>query len=249
VKKWLCTVCGYIHEGETPPDACPVCGVGPDKFTLVAPPAAPAAKRWKCTVCDYVHEGETPPDICPVCGVGPDQFILLADEIATLTADTVAVVDPGAVNAALDTISYGLYVVSAASGGKINGQIANTVFQLTAVPPMIAACLNKHNLTHEYILASGAFTVSVLCQDQTATVKKFGYQSGRKADKFADTPYIPGRNGCPILAGSLGYLEAEVLPDKTVDVGTHTLFVARVTAGRPLAGRQALTYAHYRQVK
>ena len=32
VKKWECTVCGYIHEGPQPPDACPVCGVGPEYF-------------------------------------------------------------------------------------------------------------------------------------------------------------------------------------------------------------------------
>ncbi len=246
MKKWVCKVCGYIHEGETPPDVCPVCGVGPEEFTLVAPPAV---KRWKCTVCDYVHEGETPPDVCPVCGVGPEKFILLTGEIETLTADAVAASDDATINAALDTVSYGLYIVSAASGGKINGQTANSVFQLTAVPPQIAVCLNKQNLTHEYITASGAFAVSILCQDQVGTVKKFGYQSGRKADKFADTPYLTGNNGCPILADSLAYIEAEVLPDKTVDVGTHTLFVARATAGRSVAGRQPMTYAHYRKVK
>ncbi|EAT15313.1 NADH peroxidase [Desulfuromonas acetoxidans] len=32
MKKWVCTVCGYIHEGETAPDKCPQCGVGADKF-------------------------------------------------------------------------------------------------------------------------------------------------------------------------------------------------------------------------
>ena len=31
-KKWICTVCGYVHEGPEPPEKCPVCGVGPDKF-------------------------------------------------------------------------------------------------------------------------------------------------------------------------------------------------------------------------
>lgn len=35
MKKWRCTVCNYIHEGDTPPDKCPVCGVGPDKFVLL----------------------------------------------------------------------------------------------------------------------------------------------------------------------------------------------------------------------
>ncbi|MGL4848164.1 MAG: NADH peroxidase [Clostridium sp.] len=32
MKKFVCTVCGYIHEGATPPDICPVCKVGADKF-------------------------------------------------------------------------------------------------------------------------------------------------------------------------------------------------------------------------
>jgi len=32
MKKWVCTVCGYVHEGENPPEKCPTCGVGPDKF-------------------------------------------------------------------------------------------------------------------------------------------------------------------------------------------------------------------------
>jgi len=33
MKKFVCTICGYIHEGDAPPAACPQCGVGPDKFT------------------------------------------------------------------------------------------------------------------------------------------------------------------------------------------------------------------------
>ena len=32
MKKFVCTVCGYVHEGETAPEVCPVCGVGADKF-------------------------------------------------------------------------------------------------------------------------------------------------------------------------------------------------------------------------
>ena len=32
MKKFVCTVCGYIHEGENAPEICPVCKVGADKF-------------------------------------------------------------------------------------------------------------------------------------------------------------------------------------------------------------------------
>ena len=31
--KWVCPVCGYVHEGDTPPEACPVCKVPGSKFT------------------------------------------------------------------------------------------------------------------------------------------------------------------------------------------------------------------------
>ena len=32
MKKWVCQVCGYIYEGENPPEECPVCHVGAEKF-------------------------------------------------------------------------------------------------------------------------------------------------------------------------------------------------------------------------
>ena len=251
MKKWVCNVCGYVHEGETPPDICPLCGVGPEEFSLQedAPPKAAPPKRWKCIVCDYVHTGDEPPDICPVCGVGKDKFILLVDEIIELTPDSIASAGEGTVNAALDAITYGLYVVSSFNDGKINAQIANSLFQLTSKPPQIAACLNKRNLTTDFVLASQRFAVSILTQDQSDIVKVFGYQSGRNADKFANVKYVPGQNGCPILTDCLAYLEAEVIPDKTVDVGTHILFVAKVTSGRLATKRDALTYSFYRNKK
>jgi rubrerythrin len=31
-KKWICTVCGYVHEGPTPPEQCPQCKVPASKF-------------------------------------------------------------------------------------------------------------------------------------------------------------------------------------------------------------------------
>ena len=36
MKTWKCTVCGYIHEGDAPPEFCPVCNWGSDKFIQIA---------------------------------------------------------------------------------------------------------------------------------------------------------------------------------------------------------------------
>ena len=33
MKKFVCSVCGYVHEGDAAPEKCPQCGVGADKFT------------------------------------------------------------------------------------------------------------------------------------------------------------------------------------------------------------------------
>jgi rubrerythrin len=34
MKKWVCTVCGYVHEGENPPAKCPTCGAPAEKFNV-----------------------------------------------------------------------------------------------------------------------------------------------------------------------------------------------------------------------
>jgi len=36
MKKWVCAVCGYVHEGPTPPEKCPQCGASKDKFSELA---------------------------------------------------------------------------------------------------------------------------------------------------------------------------------------------------------------------
>ena len=86
-----CSVCGYIHRGDDPPDKCPVCGAESENFNVVTSPSDAveaeavepdeADKKWKCTVCGYIHTGPTPPDECPVCGADRSLFVLLpADE-------------------------------------------------------------------------------------------------------------------------------------------------------------------------
>ncbi len=77
-KAWRCSVCGYIHRGDQPPECCPVCGSSPSDFEpwKDETPAeqAQAPERWQCLNCNYVHEGVEAPDICPVCGAEKDKF-------------------------------------------------------------------------------------------------------------------------------------------------------------------------------
>ena len=45
MKKWVCPVCGYVHEGDTPPEFCPVCKVPGSKFKEMAADAKLAAEH------------------------------------------------------------------------------------------------------------------------------------------------------------------------------------------------------------
>lgn len=150
---------------------------------------------------------------------------------------------------ALYTITYGLYVVASKKGERLNGQVANTVFQITSEPPTVAVSINKNNLTHEFIKESRLFTVSVLEQETPLSlIGQFGFKSGREADKFAGVQYGLSPNGVPYLtAHALAYLEAEVVQE--VDAGTHTIFIGRLTDAGVLKEGTPMTYAYYHQVK
>jgi rubredoxin/flavin reductase (DIM6/NTAB) family NADH-FMN oxidoreductase RutF len=149
----------------------------------------------------------------------------------------------------LHNIGYGMYVVSSAKEGKFNGQIVNTVFQITNEPVMLGVSINKQNLTHEYIKASNRLSVSIISQDAPLSfIGKFGFKSGRSEDKFKDTKYTVLDTGTPVIVDYvLGYLEGEVV--KEFDCGSHTLFLVKITDSRLLATGTPMTYAYYHQVK
>ena len=90
----------------------------------------------------------------------------------------------------LHNISYGMFIVSSSKDKALNGQIANTVFQITSEPVSVAISINKKNLTHEYIESSGRFSISIL-EEETPLVfiGKFGFKSGKQEDKFKDTGF------------------------------------------------------------
>ncbi|MCI5623364.1 MULTISPECIES: flavin reductase [Anaerostipes] len=147
---------------------------------------------------------------------------------------------------AMYKLSYGLFVLSAKNGEKDNGCIVNTVQQVTTSPNRILVAVNKGNFTHDMIMETGTFNVSILSEEATFdTFKHFGFQSGRdvdKLEKFDD--YQRADNGIIYLTkGANAYLCAKVF--HSIDMGSHTLFLADVTDGDVLNDTESVTYAYY----
>jgi len=150
---------------------------------------------------------------------------------------------------ALCKLGYGLYVVCSRKGNKLDGQIANTVFQITSEPPTVAVSINKNNLTHEFIKESKVLAVSVISQDTPLSfIGHFGFKSGRDIDKLEDISYKTGETQAPVVTdNALAYLEARVIQE--VDVGTHTIFIGELVGADVLREDEPMTYAYYHQVK
>ena len=150
---------------------------------------------------------------------------------------------------ALYPLSYGMYVVGSRKGNKINAQIANTVIQVCSDPPTISVCINKGNLTHEFIKDSKVFSVSVLSQETPLSfIGRFGFKSGRDMNKFEGVNYKVGETKAPIvLDNALSYMEAKMI--SSLDTKTHTIFVGELVDAGVLKEGEPMTYAYYHEVK
>lgn len=148
-------------------------------------------------------------------------------------------------NNALFKLSYGLFVLTARQEQKDNGCIINTAIQITDAPKRIQICVNKQNLTHDMILQTGIFNVSVLSQDAVFWVfQHYGFQSGRDTDKFENIPAARTSNGVRYVQGCANaVISGKVI--NTVDCGTHTLFIADVTDAEILSDEPSMTYQYY----
>ena len=148
-------------------------------------------------------------------------------------------------NKAMHKLSYGLYIVTTKDGEKANGCIVNTAIQAASTPNQLCICINKANYTHDMVLKTGVFNVSVLSKTaQFPLYQRFGFQSGRDVDKFANITAPADENAVPYL----GWQTCSVLSAKVVsrqDLGTHTLFIAEVTDAKLLSDNPPLTYADY----
>ena len=148
---------------------------------------------------------------------------------------------------AMYKLSYGLFILTAKDGEKDNGCIVNTVTQVTSEPNRIAVAVNKQNYTHDMIVKTGVFNVSVRTESSKfATYKHWGFQSGADTDKLEAVSFKRAENGVVYIAEETNALIcAKVI--ETIDLGTHSLFIADVTDAEVLGDEPSVTYDFYQK--
>jgi flavorubredoxin/flavin reductase (DIM6/NTAB) family NADH-FMN oxidoreductase RutF len=150
-------------------------------------------------------------------------------------------VDP----AAMFKLQYGLFILSAKDGTKDNGCVINVASQITVSPIRIAIAVNKANYTHDMVLKTGEFNLSVLTESVPFRFfEHFGFHSGRDTDKFADGKFGRAANGiCYVSQHANCVISGKVV--ETLDTGTHTVFLADVTQTLVLSAEPSVTYQYY----
>ncbi|MCL2425790.1 MAG: flavin reductase [Oscillospiraceae bacterium] len=147
---------------------------------------------------------------------------------------------------AMNKLSYGLFVLTTRNDKNDNGCIINTAMQLTSTPLRVSIAVNKANFTHDIIVKTGVFNVSILATDAPFDVfKQFGFASGKDTDKFANVDYTNrSSNGIRYIPEHTNsVISAKVC--ESYDCGTHTLFIADVMESFVLSREPSVTYQYY----
>ena len=148
----------------------------------------------------------------------------------------------------LHQIQYGIFIITSVTDTKINGQIATVAFQVTSKPAQIATCLNKNTLTHQFVMESKVFGISIITEEADLKfIGKFGFRSGRDIDKFIDTNYKKSITGSPLVLDHVSAI-FDLKVNQIIDVGTHTLFIGEILASEKISEKKPITYDYYHKV-
>lgn len=129
----------------------------------------------------------------------------------------------------LGHLTYGLYVVTAASGERLSASTITWLSQASFHPPMVTIAVRKEGSLHDVILKSAAFVVHLIDQKQQDFAAAFfktvrhekGMLNGYSFDPSSST-------GAPIFRDAPAWFEARVVD--TLPGGDHTVFLAEIIA-------------------
>lgn len=129
----------------------------------------------------------------------------------------------------LAKLEYGVYVLTMGNGVNGNAFTASWLSQISSDPPMIAVAIHNSHQSARLLGEMSSFAVNLLPQGQEAVAKAYygPAESGyRKLDatKVGEAP----KSGCPIIGGSVGYLDCRIV--KRSPAGNHTVLFGEVLA-------------------
>ena len=148
--------------------------------------------------------------------------------------------DRNSIPQALRYLTHGVYVLGTRRGRQSNAMTASWVMQTSERPPCVAVAVRNDRYSHDIVLESQTFALSVLRDDQVDVATHFADTSGEYHDKLQGVPYGLTPGGSPFLLDCLAYLDCKVID--RARAGDHTVVVGEVTASDTLDESYPLIY-------
>ncbi|NEQ99895.1 MAG: MBL fold metallo-hydrolase [Cyanothece sp. SIO2G6] len=147
---------------------------------------------------------------------------------------------------ALGRLSSGLYIITTQQGDVSSAMLASWVMQASSEPPGVVMAVAHDRAIESLLQVGDRFVLNVLEEGNSQhLVKHFLKQFAPGANRFAGVRTCPSRQGDPILAEALAYLECEVI--SRTEGGDHWMIYGTVHAGR-VSKADGLTAVHHRKV-
>ena len=136
--------------------------------------------------------------------------------------------DPEDFKAVMGQWPSGVTVVTTVDEDGPTGMTASSFSSVSLSPPLISICIAKHLPTHARLQKAGAFAVNILSKDQINDGLRFAGMLKDVTDRFEGIDTHTAATGCPLLAGTLGWVDCTIWAQH--DGGDHTIFVGEVQA-------------------
>lgn len=134
----------------------------------------------------------------------------------------------------------GVTIITTKRGERLYGITISAFTSVSLKPPLVLVSVSKETPTHAALADEESFTVNILSSEQASLSEKFAGRSAGTTDKFHETKFRKGENGCPILEGALGFLECK--RRSSYDGGDHTIILGEVTNADLRSGELPLVY-------
>jgi flavin reductase (DIM6/NTAB) family NADH-FMN oxidoreductase RutF len=137
-------------------------------------------------------------------------------------------VTAAALRAVMTCVPTGVTVVGTRDpdGGKPLGLTVSSFTSVALDPPLVLVCIGHSSSSHDRLIASGSFAISVLSALQEDVARRFARPPSE--GRFDEFPWWPAPSGNPVLEGSTAWVDCAI--DETMRTGDHTIIVARALA-------------------
>lgn len=136
--------------------------------------------------------------------------------------------------------STGVTIVTVNHKGFQHGMTVSSFTSISLTPATVLISLERDARTHDLLLESGYFGVTILTAGQQAVSERFAGENTEFEDRFAGLETFTLVSGVPFIEGGLAFFDCRVI--QTYALTTNTLFLGEVLAVREGAAGPPLLY-------